>query len=123
MTRSNKSRLENIIKEHEPSEHSVHHHPHEHIATHIALLIFISLFFLVSVFMFFTSSPAPTTAHAIVEFNEINLDFGIGEKISGFFETLMNPEHRTELLFILYVSWILIVGVMNLYFVERELKK
>lgn len=70
--------------------------------------------------MFLIAEPSPTTAHAIVDFSQINL--GIGDKISEVTDTFLDPQYRTELLFILYISWIMIVGVVSLYYTERQLK-
>ena len=121
MKKNNKARLKNKEKTRKSScHHKINNHPHEHIATHVVAIVFISLFFLLSAFMFLIAEPSPTTAHAIVDFSEV--DLGVGEKISEVTDTFLDPRFRNELLFILYVSWILIVGVVSLYYTERQLK-
>ncbi|MFW6383669.1 MAG: hypothetical protein ACOCZQ_03415 [Nanoarchaeota archaeon] len=121
MKKNNKPGLKNNKKIIKPScHHKINDHPHEHIATHVVTIVFISLFFLIGAFMFLIAEPSPTTAHAIVDFSQINL--GIGDKISEVTDTFLDPQYRTELLFILYISWIMIVGVVSLYYTERQLK-
>ncbi len=97
-------------------------HPHEDIAGHVGLVIFISLLFLLGVFLFFISEPGTTTTgYAVVDFSDINM--GLGERVENFINAFTDLENREEFLFILYVSWILIIGVTSLYFVERDMKK
>lgn len=115
--KSNKTRLENIVKNHQ-SRHHVRNHPHEHISTHIAGIMFLAMFFLFSVGMFFMAEPGTQTSFAVVDFS--NVDLKIGEKVGGFVDTMLAPEVREEFMFIAYISWILIIGVVNLYFVDRE---
>lgn len=103
------------------SSHAEIEHPHEHIANHVVAIVFISLFFLLGAFMFIIAEPSPTTGHAIVDLRGIDLELGIGEKISETIDSILDPEHRNELLFILYISWILIVGIVSLYYTERQL--
>ncbi|MFW6449936.1 MAG: hypothetical protein ACOCZ6_02680 [Nanoarchaeota archaeon] len=115
----NSPRLENIVNG-SSREHHINDHPHEHIASHIAGIMFLSLLFLFSVGMFFVAEPGETTAYAVVDFSE--MDLGIGDKAGEFFGTIMKPELREELMLIAYVTWILIVGAVNLFLVEREFK-
>ncbi|MGM5482263.1 MAG: hypothetical protein ACQESF_02265 [Nanobdellota archaeon] len=124
MKKNNKfTGLSNIIKKpHHSSNHPVRDHPHENISTHIASVMFLSMLFLFSVGIFFLSEPCTNTAFAIVDFSNIDIDLGITEKAKEITSTLMRQELREELMMIAYISWILIVGAANLYFVEKEYK-
>lgn len=123
------NKLERIISDHFPKEGKEmnhHHHPHEFIANHIILVGVIAVMFLMSLFAFLQSTPVidqGPTAYAIVEFKPIDFDFGLSGLLEKTYDGLYNIEDRTSFLFVMYICWILIVGAVNLYHVEREHKK
>lgn len=120
MKRNNRARLENIVNQQQSSGHCISEHPHENIATYVAGIMFLAMLFLFSVGIFFMAEPGQHTAFAIVDFSNVSLDLKLGEKVSEVTDTMLDPQLREEFMMVAYICWILIVGIVNLYFVDRE---
>jgi hypothetical protein len=116
------SKLEGIIR----SSHQIEHHDKlDIIANHVIVIVFISLLFLASVFMFFTSEPNTenATAYAIVEYKNVIPDFKVFDKISSGLEDIRNSNDRPYLLLMMFVGWIMVAGFINIALHEKEIKK
>jgi hypothetical protein len=115
-------KLEGIIETH---QHKEHHDPLELISNHVIVIVFISLLFLASVFMFFTSEPNNdnSTAYAIVEYKNLVPDFKVFDKISSGLESIRNSNDQPYLLMMMFVGWIMVAGLINIALHEKELKK
>jgi len=120
---SRKKSLENIVKRQD--NHVKHFDPVEAISHHVVFLIFISLMFLMGVFMFLTSAPAPdaATTYALYEFEPITIHKDIAEGVSNYVENVRNSENRPLVLLILYTFWIVIFGLINMVLFERKVHK
>ncbi|MBN2457854.1 hypothetical protein JXB31_01860 [Candidatus Woesearchaeota archaeon] len=119
--RSNKrSRLEKLVEEH---HNTGHHDPLDLISNHVIMIVFISLLFLGSVFVFLTSVPSDShaTAYAIVEFKAP--DFAFMDNVSAFLETIRLSNDQPYFLLTMFVAWIMVVGLINIALHERELNR
>ncbi len=125
MKRNNRSRLENIISESSRVTHKVSDHPHEFIASHVIMITMISIMFLGAILFYVLATPMNSldTAYVIIDFNEIDINFNLSEKVGSLFDVLLDPAHRNEFMLISYICWILILGALNLYSVEKEFEK
>jgi hypothetical protein len=115
-------KLEGIIESHQKKEH---HDPLDIISNHVIVIVFISLLFLASVFMFLSSEPNQDnlTAYAVVEYKDITPEFKIFDKISLALENIRNSNDQPYLLMTLFVGWIMVAGLINIALHEKELKK
>jgi hypothetical protein len=115
-------KLEGIIESHQKKEH---HDPLDNISNQIIIIVFISLLFLASVFMFLSSEPNQDnlSAYAIVEYKNIVPEFKIFDNISMTIENIRSSNDQPYILMMMFVGWIMVAGLINIALHEKELKK
>ena len=120
-----KKSLEGIVKGNKKPNHVKHFDPTEAIHHHIVLILFISMMFLFSLVLFFTSEPMPESAvsYAIYEFQPITIHKDIGAGVSEFIYNVRHSEDRPLVLLTLYTFWIVIFGLVNMALYEKSIHK
>jgi len=124
MNRRKKS-LESLVKCVAKDNHVRHFDPIDAISHHVVFVVFISLMFLMGLFLFMTSEPGPTqaTTFAIYEFEPVTFHKDIASTVSDFINNVRNSEDRPLVLLALYTFWIIIFGLVNMAIYERNLHK
>ncbi len=122
---SRKKSLENLVKSQARDNHVKHFDPIDAISHHVVIVIFLSMLFLFSLVLFFTSvqNPGSATAYAIIEFKAPTFMNSIGSGVSGFISNVRQSEERPLILLTLYTFWIVIFGLVNMALYERNLHK
>jgi len=117
-----KKSLETIVGK---QKHVKHHDPLEPINHHVVFLLFISLLFLMGVFVFLTAAPGEgsATTYAIMDFNKITIHKDIASSVSNFISDVRHSENRPLVLLVLYTFWIILFGLINMVLFERQIRK
>jgi hypothetical protein len=120
MSRKN---LEGIVED--QGNHVKHFDPLEAVSHHIVFIIFLSMLFLVALFMFFMADPATEapTAYAIVEFEPITIHQDIANAIGSALHSIRQSEDRPLLMLALYTFWIIVFGLINMVIYERHIER